>query len=538
MNDSRPKQILKSAVGILPYVPELFQNACASSPPDAGYRVDELERQLPDWLAAAQAFPAPVGVAGKRIFIFGYLRWWVEYAVPLGLLLHRLGHRVTFGYLPFRRWSQPVSAFDRRRQSAYLRRKLRPLSACLDMVDLSQGRRSRPTPQLERFAGDQAMVDVQYTLQREELDLASGGEADSLYRLRRERNLAAACAFEQLAQDHTWDTVLLPNGSILEFGMLYRVARAAGLRVVTYEFGEQRQRIWLAVDDEVMRQDTTRLWERNGDRKLKDSEVKAVAELYAARTAGRTWGNFARQWQAGEREGGEAVRKELGLHPDRTTVLLCTNVVGDSLALNRQVYTRGMSDWLGQTVKALAERTDVDLIVRVHPGELLGAGHPSVDIVRERLPQVPEHVRLIAPDSPVNTYDLIEVAQVGLVYTTTVGLEMAMRGLPVLVSGQTHYRGKGFTLDPNSRQEYFSILDQVIANPTRFRLSQDQIDCAWHYAYLFFFRYPKAFPWHLIGFWEDIQKRPPASVFPVEELRRYQEAIAILAGTEIGGGDA
>ena len=34
-----------------------------------------------------------------------------------------------------------------------------------------------------------------------------------------------------------------------------------------------------------------------------------------------------------------------------------------------------------------------------------------------------------------------------LCYTTTVGLEAAVRGIPVAVAGETHYRGRGFTSD-------------------------------------------------------------------------------------------
>ena len=57
---------------------------------------------------------------------------------------------------------------------------------------------------------------------------------------------------------------------------------------------------------------------------------------------------------------------------------------------------------------------------------------------------------MIAPTEKVNTYDLIAAADVGLVYTTTVGLEMAMCGIPVIVVGDTHYRERGFTNDPPS----------------------------------------------------------------------------------------
>jgi hypothetical protein len=426
-----------------------------------------------------------------------------------------------------------VQAFDARRQSEYIAAALNPLSKMIRVYDLSQQRKGNPRPDVILAAQEQARIDIQYTLQKEQIDLKTDQVVKTLFDLRIERNLQAANTFAWLAEKHHWDTVLLPNGSILEFGVLYRVARAMGLRTVTYEFGEQRERIWLAENDEVMLQNTSDLWSKHGAQLLTEEESAAVSSLYKARMSGKQWGNFTRTWQAGEVKGEAAIREQLNLSPDRHTVLVCTNVVGDSLALKRQLFTDGMADWLAKSVKVLAENPGVNLIVRVHPGELLGAGHPSVEIVNETLPELPPNVRLIAPDSPLNTYDLIDIADVGLVYTTTVGMEMAMRGLPVIVAGQTHYRGKGFTLDPATLEEYYSLLNRVVENPKAHRLTQGQMDRAWHYAYLFFFEYPKRFPWHLIDFWKDIEARPLEVMSSPTHLTNYREALEIMTGSPI-----
>jgi hypothetical protein len=94
-----------------------------------------------------------------------------------------------------------------------------------------------------------------------------------------------------------------------------------------------------------------------------------------------------------------------------------------------------MADWLAATVRWFGRYPQAQLVVRVHPGELLGAGHPSAEIVRQELPELPPHVTVVGPESPVNTYDLMELAHLGLVYTTTVGMEMAMAGIPVITAG-------------------------------------------------------------------------------------------------------
>ena len=166
----------------------------------------------------------------------------------------------------------------------------------------------------------------------------------------------------------------------------------------------------------------------------------------------------------------------------------------------------------------------------VHPGEVLTHGPSMVDVVHQVLPRLPEHIRLIGPKEKVNTYDIIDVADVGLVYTTTVGMEMAMNGLPVLVAGQTHYRGRGFTIDPDSWVNYFKILGQILENPREHRLSREQVQAAWQYAYRFFFDYPRPFPWHLVRMWEDYRGRPLSAVLGEDCKHQYDRTFEYLVG--------
>ena len=147
------------------------------------------------------------------------------------------------------------------------------------------------------------------------------------------------------------------------------------------------------------------------------------------------------------RKDGEQLRKELGLDKKRPIVLLATNVLGDSLTLGRNIFARSMADWIEKTVQFFANQPKVQLVIRIHPGERLTHGPSMSDVVKSALTEIPENIHLIGPLEKVNTYDLMETASLGLVYTTTTGLEMAMNGIPVIACGETHYRKRGFTLD-------------------------------------------------------------------------------------------
>jgi hypothetical protein len=369
--------------------------------------------------------------------------------------------------------------------------------------------------------------DTQYTLQVEEVSAES-----DLYRLRMARNTQAASAALTRMKANRPDVVVIPNGSIMEFGAVYQVARHLEIPVVTYEFGEQRGRIWIARNSEVMRQDTSALWQARSGRALSPEQLDQVRTLFEARQRASVWQNFARRWQGVPSAGGEQARASLGLN-SRPIVLLATNVIGDSLTLGRQVFSDSMTEWLKRTVTYFAGQPDLQFVVRIHPGELITKGPSVADVVHQVFTEVPENIKIVPADAPINTYDLIEIADLGLVYTTTAGLEMAMSGLPVIVVGRTHYRGKGFTLDPESWDSYYNLLSQTLADTGRYRPAKLQVERAWEYAYRFFFEYPHPFPWHLVHQWEDVKEWPVERVLSEEGQSIFKSTFRYLTGEPV-----
>jgi hypothetical protein len=491
------------------------------------FSLNRLERHLSNWaiLAGALRQAAP---AGKRIFLFGTLRYWIEHTTLVGMTLSALGHDVTLAYLPYDNWRRPFNRFDLRRQNVYVRNVLSLSNQALTVLPLHDVKKAANLPpELEQAVQENARRDTQYTLQVEEID--RHGE---LYQLRLKRNGEAARAALACMQANRPDVVILPNGSILEFNAIYHTARYLRVPVVTYEFGEQRGRIWLAKNAEVMRQDTDELWQKRKDQPLNPEQFAQVQKLFSARQRGSLWQNFSRRWQGTPGAGGEEARTILGLD-QRPVILMATNVIGDSLTLGRQVFSDSMTEWLERTLRYISLRKDAQFVVRIHPGELITKGPSVAELVRRVLPELPEHVHLVAAGAKVNTYDIVEIADLGLVYTTTVGLEMAMSGVPALVVGCTHYRGKGFTLDPDSWESYFSLLDRVISDPQNYRMSKERVDLAWNYAYRFFFEYPHPFPWHLLRLWNDVDNNPLERVLDRQGQAKYGKTFSYLTGETV-----
>ena len=196
--------------------------------------------------------------------------------------------------------------------------------------------------------------DTQYTLQRE---VVTGQEP--IYRLRYERNLYAAQRAYAYFRKNRPDVVIVPNGMIQEFGAVYEAARALDIPAVTYEFGEQDQRIWLGQNNLVINHITDDLWAAVKDRKLRKDQRAWLESFFAARqglslTPGE---DFAHLYQKAGRTGGAKIRTDLHLDK-RPVVLLPTNVLGDSATLGLTVFSQTMAEWVEKTVKFLADRPE------------------------------------------------------------------------------------------------------------------------------------------------------------------------------------
>ena len=138
--------------------------------------------------------------------------------------------------------------------------------------------------------------------------------------------------------------------------------------------------MWLAQNDEIMQQNTDILWRSHSNLKLTETEAKKVESLMSSRRNAALYGNYSRKWQKIPAEGESALRKKMGFD-NRPIVLMATNVMGDSLTLGRTIFSRTMSDWIIRTIQYFMEKPDIQLVIRIHPGEALvkHGSHPGND---------------------------------------------------------------------------------------------------------------------------------------------------------------
>lgn len=167
--------------------------------------------------------------------------------------------------------------------------------------------------------------------------------------------------------------------------------------------------------------------------------------------------------------------------------LLCTNAIWDLAALNKSIVFEDMIQWTIKTIFWFSKNSEYKLIVKPHPAEK----NPEIPQTQEQvvsqvlsyISPLPSNVLLLEPTSRIRVYDLYPYVQLGLVFTSSVGPEMAIRGIPCITVASSPYRGKGFTIDPTTENDYFEQLEKALKG--HIPIEQDkQLDLAKKY-YLF-----------------------------------------------------
>jgi hypothetical protein len=267
---------------------------------------------------------------------------------------------------------------------------------------------------------------------------------------------------------------------------IMRAAEARGLRTPTYEMAPRAGAMIFAQDSRAPDMDTAALWEAVRDRPLEPEQERAVGRLLSDRVSGV--GAHETYFEV-QLDDAAAVRRELGVPDGARVVSAFTNLAWDSALLGKDIAFPSMFDWLARAVQAVAARPDWFLVVRVHPAEVRhGTGQPAVDELAARVGSLPPNVRLVGPSEAISSYAVLGLTDLVLAYTSTVGLEAAVRGIPVAVAGSTHYRGRGFTVDLDADGDLERVLD---APPAR---DEARAELARRYAFTYFFRFMTPFP--------------------------------------------
>lgn len=184
-------------------------------------------------------------------------------------------------------------------------------------------------------------------------------------------------------------------------------------------------------------------------------------------------------------KGKEILKKDLKIENNNKIICLFPHINWDVGSDFTSMIFEDSDEWIIESIKKMIEIKDVNWLVRIHPAEKMHNTPSNVgDMVKRVFPVLPEHVKILYEGQSINTYDLIELIDIGITISGTIGNELPLFGKPVITAGEAQYSGKGFSIMANNRDEYFKILKTI--NNIK-PLNDEQIQNARKSAYSYFF---------------------------------------------------
>jgi hypothetical protein len=180
------------------------------------------------------------------------------------------------------------------------------------------------------------------------------------------------------------------------------------------------------------------------------------------------------------------LREELGLPPGGKVVVAYTNST-DELICHKQALRMlgtdyenapnpfvGQIAWLRQLVDWVGSRSDLRLILRLHPRMAASTRYSNIASeyrdMMEALASLPANVAIVLPESPVSSYNLAEIADVALTAWSSIGLELARFGIPVVAAFQKigPFPNSDFIRFEETAAGYFNAIEQALTRAPTF----------------------------------------------------------------------
>ncbi len=489
----------------------------------------------PYWMQVVTAPPVEPPRASRRIFIFTAYRGTISNQLALAALLAWRGHHVTIGYLPKLRSPVKSPLADHASAPSYLKaafsRVYEASGGRVEVVDLSQYSDLNAPLDIHRIER-QAISDAMIMLGRESHD--EPGDEEKIKYFRELGILAQRIFWGYFApRCDQFDLVLIPNGATFETAHLRAVVSRLQMPFNSLEKSTFRNdRAIYHGDDTVSSVDVDLAWKNRiklgyCEPAFREFVIAHSTHLMNERRMGSTT-NWQYKLQRAPMQDAKAAMTDAGIDSTRPFALICTNVPYDAGYLFLTSIFPSMKAWLIETVRFLLDQTDLQVVVRAHPGEASYFGFQEKSEANlEKAGLLPSpRLRIIPGDATTNTYSLIEKCKFGVVFSSTVGYEMAMMGKKVIVGSEVYYGRRGFTIDASNRDDYFTKLKALATEPGTPTLSPDQMGDAalFHFMYHYVQHWP--YPWHNPRAQRDL---PPEVLVRSGAVRRYLPTLDSLA---------
>ncbi len=290
------------------------------------------------------------------------------------------------------------------------------------------------------------------------------------YRHYLKTGLLAALGLSRLFAREKPSAQLLFNGRMSVTRVALEIAKQRGIRSIVEERATTPGRLSLfenATCLELTAFDA--LWEAWRDRPLNGDEIAEIGDYLDSRWRGRSTDVSVFSRAADD---AQAMYRHLNLDPAKRLWALYTSSLDESIDEPRAVGSfPSQAAWIEATIAQAARRPDVQLAIRVHPNsgskKSLGRNAQDAAFFDKIADTLPPNVRLIGGDDETSSYTLAAAADLGFVWYSTIGLEMAAIGKPVLRAGNSWLAHCDAFVPIASPDDFAARIDRTLTEPPK-----------------------------------------------------------------------
>lgn len=217
------------------------------------------------------------------------------------------------------------------------------------------------------------------------------------------------------------------------------------------------------------------------------------------------------------------IHRKLDLDRTKKVAVLFSHVLWDANLFYGDDLFEDYGEWFVETVKAACANPKLNWIIKMHPANAWKRARDSATgelaetiLIRENIGALPAHVKLLHPESEINTRALFDLCDYGITVRGTAGVELPCFGKPTLTAGTGRYSGLGFTVDSNTREEY---LKRLASLETQSPMTVEDILLAKRHAHTVF----RIRPWRMKSF-KSVFNYPKQGRHPLDQNLLSQTA--------------
>lgn len=298
--------------------------------------------------------------------------------------------------------------------------------------------------------------------------------------------LVSACAASNAMDRFDPWRVFMSHGIYVDWGPALHVARRRGIPVTAWKSSYLTSHFYFRHVEDPARIDFKALspetWDEVRESEMTSHQNARLDKFFEDRYQKNISFDMRNRPKAYRNDLTELRARYAPTHKPVWVVL--SHINWDSVADFAPMAYQTFDEWILDTVRQAIEVPDVQWLIKIHPVEAWDNPATGVQRLIERsFPSLPDHVKVIPAEDDVSPANLFELMHGGVTVYGTAGLELALMGKPVIVAGEAHYGGMGFTHDALTPDSYRDLLRKAA---TLGRLSPEQRILVRKYAYSHF----------------------------------------------------